>query len=205
MGYRPISPDFRLLRQQLVDTVQFIWHDFARIPSRSVSFTSIFPSLSHFAPLSQTILPSVLRGCPLTECYYVTPSDGGRWRKRQRRDGKRQIDGGVKRERKVGRRWSRKRKERSVKEWLLLQQQGGLHMQTGREERKTERGRQRAKSRASEKTTEIERKRIGTTSPVSSSSILRKSSPKMVGRAKRACRTNVTSSSPSHRLVLSST
>lgn len=43
----------------------------------------------------------------------------------------------------------------------------------------------RAKSRASEKTTEIERKRIGTTSPISSSSILRKSSPKMVGCAKR--------------------
>lgn len=68
-------------------------------------------------------------------------------------------------------------------------------MQTSR---KKERERQTAKSRANEKTTEIERKRIGTTSPVSSSSILRKSSPKMVGRAKRVRVTkNVTSSSPS--------
>jgi len=52
---------------------------------------------------------------------------------------------------------------------------------------KRERERQIAKLRASKKTTEIEGKRIETTSPVSSSSILRKSSPKMAGRAKHVC------------------
>lgn len=58
--------------------------------------------------------------------------------------------------------------------------------QTG-SEREWKGERQMAKPRASEKTTEIEEKRIGTTSPVSSSSILRKSSPKMAGRAKHVC------------------
>lgn len=79
MGYRPISLNFQLLQQQPVDMVQFIWHDFSRIPSHSISFISIYLFIYLFLFLSLRLLvrpfcqSSVLRGCPLTNAITLLP------------------------------------------------------------------------------------------------------------------------------------
>jgi len=137
-------------------------------------------SLSRLTPLSQTILPNVSRGCSLTERYCVTLDDGET--KRRKGGGERQKE--RERERQETKREIHDRTEAKKRDERRGRFHERIQMQTNRK-----RENERVESRASEKTTEREGKgESETTSPVSSSSILRKSPPKMAGRAKRCTR-----------------
>lgn len=193
--YRSISLDFRLLRQRWTrsNLSGTAFRGFFRPVSLAYLPLAFVYACTRvcvcvYVSLSQTIPPTVSRGCSLTEYYILLRYSVMVARRDGRRDSK------ERRQQTDKRRGKRREKKREEADCTIARLHKRAKKRNGKrsfsdkskrkKENETERGSDTESEREEDKT-EREGKRIGTTSPVSSSSILRKSPPKMAGCARR--------------------